>query len=387
VGRAARLVIVLTTMTVAVAGCSNAPDGTPSASDSQRQDSLPWPRDSQSEIYSIRLLPGGLGLVGVSAAPNGSGGPRLLATSDFGATFRDISPPTRPGTVVEDMGAVGDSRLWFLTWDADSTRSRLYRSTDAGRSWSSTGVPGHNASAGSTNAINFLDGNRGWLVQQMPNGEVSALYETTDGGARWQAVNGQLPQVAPVVAETAQHLWQAGGSFSDRLTHSTDGGHTWTTLNLGHTPRRGDRLSYGLPAVFGDQILEAVGVFNHDGENLRIYNSHDSGQTWRPIAGLGPLRVPVVGGYPRPADVAFAESRTWWVIASDPQPTVFQTADAGGSWHRHMLPGQPESKPLWLRITAGDRQHAWALLTTTDHRSLLLSTSNSGGSWIALHPS
>jgi photosystem II stability/assembly factor-like uncharacterized protein len=110
-------------------------------------------------------------------------------------------------------------------------------------------------------------------------------------------------------------------------------------------------------------------------------------RTWRPTARLGPLRVPVVGGYPRRADVAFAESRTWWVIASDPQPTVFQTADAGRSWHRQMLPGQPQSKPLWLRITASDRKHAWALLTTTDHHNLLLATSNSGGSWIALHPS
>jgi photosystem II stability/assembly factor-like uncharacterized protein len=285
------------------------------------------------------------------------------------------------------MVAVGDSRLWFLTWDPDSTRSRLYRSADAGRSWSSVGVRGHNASAGSTDSIDFVDGNRGWLVQRMPNGEVSALYETRDGGSRWQPVNGHLPQVAPVVAATAGDLWQAGGSFSDRLTHSTDGGHTWTTLHLTHASRGGDRLSYGLPAVFGDQILEAVGVVNHDGENLRIYNSHDSGQTWRPSARLGPLRVPVVIGSPRWADVAFADARTWWVIASDPQPTVFQTGDAGKHWHRHVLPVPPQSKLLWLQITASDRQHAWALLTTTDHESMLLSTSDSGRSWIALHPS
>ena len=386
-------------MTVAVAGCSNAPEGAhsaagstapesaPSADDSPRHDSRPSPGDSQPEIYSIRLYPAGLGLVSMSSAVTGSAGPRLLVTTDFGATFRDISPPARPGTVVDDMAAVGDSRLWLLTWDPDSTRSRLYRSTDAGRSWSSAPVPGHNMSAGSTDSIDFVDGDRGWLVQQMPNGPVSALYETTDGGRQWHQVNRHLPQVARVVADTAGDLWQAGGFFSDRLTHSTDGGHTWTTLKLTHPPRAGGRLSYGPPAVFGDQILEAVGVLNQHRETLRIYHSHDNGQTWQSTARLGPLRVPVVLGSPRWADVAFADPRTWWVIASDPQPTIFQTADAGRHWHRHALPVPPPSKPLWLQITASDPRHAWALLTTADHHSTLLSTSNSGRSWIALHPS
>jgi photosystem II stability/assembly factor-like uncharacterized protein len=390
VGKGARFVIALSAMTVAVAGCTNAPDGTQSADypqPSQRHSSAASPRDWASEVYSMRLYPSGFGLVGVSSAAAGSGGPRLLATTDFGATFRDLGPLTRPGTVVDDRAALGDSRLWLLTWDPDSTRSRLYRSADAGRSWSSAGVPGHNASAGSTDSIDFVDGNRGWLVKQMPNGEVSALYKTTDGGARWQRVNRRLPQVAPVVVDPAGDLWQAGGFFSDRLVHSTDGGRTWTPVELTHAPRRGDQLRYSLPAFFGDQILEAVGVFTDHGETLRVYHSRDGGRAWRPTARLGPLRVPVVAGYPRPADVAFATSRAWWVIASDPQPTVFHTADAGRHWHRHPLPVPPRSEALWLRITASDPQHAWALLTTTDHHSRLLSTSDSGRSWIALHPS
>jgi photosystem II stability/assembly factor-like uncharacterized protein len=309
-------------------------------------------------------------------------------SSDNGATFSDITPDAlkqRSATFVDDMASRGPDRLWVITWDADSTRSTLYGSADRGRTWRAAAAPGHNESAGSTDSLVFDDARHGWLVQQMPNGPVSTLYATSDGGASWREVNRKLPQVTPVASDPATGLWQGGGLFGGRLTHSTDGGRTW--LADGPTPAPGRGAASSRPGFFDGRVLVAISSLSSPGETVRFYGTSDAGQTWRELSRVGPLpHEPTVVGVVRRAQIAFADPDAWWLVASDPHPVVYTTSDAGTHWRHHPLPVPgPALKAPWLQFTATDQQHAWVLVTGND-MSHLFATSDGGRTWTEVHP-
>jgi len=183
----------------------------------------------------MRLYPSGFGLVGTATRPGGDGVAQLLETTNFGATFHLVSPPTAHYTVVDDAWAANRSLIWFDAYNTATTRERLYRTRDGGRSWASTAVPGH-SQAGGSDSLDFTAARDGWMVNQQPTAPDATLYHTCDGGATWHFVAGGPPSpllsVAPVEADPASGLRQAGGLTSDRLGHSTDGGRRWTALNL-----------------------------------------------------------------------------------------------------------------------------------------------------------
>lgn len=377
---------------LALAACTNTGPGTspePSSQPQHRTNSSAHPRLGPSfSVSAVRAFPDGLVLV---AGESGSGAAQrthVLVSSDNGAMFADITPDAleaTAGSVVDDLVARGPGRLWVLTWDLDSTRSTLYRSADRGRTWHAGSAPGHNESAGSTDSLAFDDARHGWLVQQMPNGPVSTLYATSDGGASWRAVNQRLPHVAPVVSDPATGLWQGGGFFGGRLTHSTDGGRTWVTD--GPTPGHGRAAASSGPGLFGGRVLVAVGSLSRAGETVRFYETADAGQSWRELSRVGPLRhEPTVLGVVRRAQTAFTGPETWWVVASDAHPVVYTTSDAGTHWSHHRLPvPRPALKAPWLQITASDQRHAWVLVSAGDG-SHLLATSDVGRTWTEVHP-
>jgi photosystem II stability/assembly factor-like uncharacterized protein len=336
----------------------------------------------------VRAFPSGRLLVAGEAGTGAAQRARVFLSSDDGATFADITPDAlaqRSSSFVDDMISRGPDRLWVLTWDANSTRSTLYRSADQGHTWQAAAAPGHNESAGSTDSLAFDDDRHGWLVQQMPNGTGSTLYATNDGGATWHTVNQRLPQVAPVASDPATGLWQGSGLLGGRLTHSTDGGRTW--LTDGPTPGQGRAASSGPPGLFDGRVLVAVGSLSSPGETVRFYETADAGQAWRELSRVGPLpREPTVFGVVRRAQTAFAGPDTWWEVASEPYPVVYTTSDAGTHWSHHRLQvPRPARKAPLLQITASDQRHAWILVSNRDVTHLL-ATSDGGRTWTQVHP-
>jgi hypothetical protein len=357
-----------------------ASSGTPSSSPfaAARQDAL--------SVTAVRPYPRGLVLAAV--AGSGDDPPmRVLVSRNHGATFTDVTPAGMHSTdlmMVDDIAARGPARIWVAVWDADSADETVYRTTNGGAGWHAGPAPSHDMAAGATDSLAFIDAEHGWLVQQMPTAPISALYRTGDAGAHWEPVNRRLPQVAPVVADGSSGLWQAGGFFSDRLSHSTDRGHTWSSAELGPQPARAALFDH--PAVFAGQVLEAVSSLDRHGEVLRFYRTRNR-VTWSEIARLGPLsREPkVAGGDVRRAQVTFATPTVWWVIAADPRPTVYRTTDAGRHWSLHRLPvaAHVGRRPS-LQIASSDRRHAWATITGSD-TARLLATTDGGDTWAVVH--
>ena len=382
-----------------VAGCASAPRAVttahpaapptvPSAPATTAQETSPaGRRHSPADVLellgaSARAFPDGLVLLAGGRPTRWHSGARVLASRDFGASFTDVTPPslTSAGWVVEDMTAADARHWWVLGWNVDSTRARVYRTIDAGQTWIAAAVPGHNESAGSRDTISFTGAHTGWLTQLMPNGDVSTLYATVDGGGHWHRVDAHLPQVAPVVAAPASGLWQGGGFFAHRLTHSSDG-RTWSAT--GPAIAGGDSRTISAPGSFGHRVVVATSSLTNRTETLRFATSTDTGNTWQQISRLGALGgEPVAHGTVRRAQVTFAGPRSWWVIAATPHSTVYVTADAGAHWRTHQLPVRATGKP-WLQVTASDARHAVAIVTTGD-TSRLLRTADSGRHWTKL---
>jgi hypothetical protein len=344
---------------------------------------------SALSVSAVRAFTDGVVLV---AADSGSGTARrshVLVSTDDGGTFTDITPKalgTSSALHVDDLVARGPSRLWVLGWNVDSTHSTLFRSADGGHRWQAAPAPGHNLAAGSTNSLTFDDSRRGWLVRQEPNGPVNTLYATDDGGAEWLQVGGRAPRSAPVVSDDATGLWQGGGFFGGRAVRSSDGGRTWSTV--GPAPHGERAPEAGRTEVFAGRAVAAVSTVTGHGETLHFYSSADAGRSWRLLSRLGPLRdEPIINGHPRRAETAFVTPRSWWVIAADPQPTVYTTNDAGRSWQRHRLPWTgPTPRASGLRLTASGPRHAWVLFTTGTGTSRLLATTDGGDHWVEMHP-
>ena len=355
---------------------ASSPTPSSTASTASRGDAL--------SVTTVRAYRRGLVLAAARAGAGVGRPQRVLVSTNHGATFTDITPAGMRGTrttwVVDDIVARGPARLWVAVWDADSTKETVYRTTDGGGRWQAAPAPGHDAAAGAMDSISFVDAHHGWLVQQMPTAPISALYRTSDAGAHWQPVDRRLPQVAPVVPDLATGLWQGGGAFSDRLLHSTDGGQSWASADLGRQPGRATLV--GRPTPFSGQMLEAVSGLTRDGEVLRFHRTRN-GVSWSDIARLGPLSdEPSIGGSDvRRAQLAFATANAWWVIADDPQPTVYRTTDAGRHWTSARLPGtSPLGRRPFVQIASSDERQAWATVAGRD-TTRLLATTDGGRTW------
>jgi hypothetical protein len=369
---------------VLAAGCARVAPR-PAPSPSRRPATAAPVRRAAAAITVIRLYRSGLGLAGLTTRPGGGGYARLLESTDFGATFRVISPVTGRYTIADDIWALNRSLIWFDAFSTVTARERLYWTRDGGRSWHSAAVPGHSLNAGATSSIQLTTPEDGWMTVQEPTGPGADLYRTADGGAAWHMVAGGPPsplrQVAPVEADPAKGLWQAGGLFSDRLEHSTDGGKRWQAFNLTGAPRATGTAAtpqpwYSLPAFFPHQILTAVAVPHRNAEHLLVYASGDRGRTWARVSDL-PLPGPARPLGLAPVRVAFAGPRAWWALVPGRHPRLFLTADSGRRWRQARLPAATQA---WELAAAG-ASHAWVLVTTASGSPAIAITEDGGRAW------
>lgn len=180
----------------------------------------------------------------------------ILATANGGASWNrvpaDRLPPALPGEGAfaasgTNVAMAGASNIWIGT-----TRSRVLRSRDGGRSWSVVQTPIVTGEATGIFSIAFKDANHGVVVggdytKESQAGDNAAF--TTDGGVTWTLAKGisGFRSVAAWLPGTRSML-AIGPSGAD---WSTDDGHSWTAVPLTGNPAGFDTLSFAPRTSFG----------------------------------------------------------------------------------------------------------------------------------------
>ncbi len=364
-------------------------------------------------------------------AVNGSG---IVLSADGGHRWRNITPaavktvdpvdaPSRLGSLV----GIGTKDLWLPVHEviglvppgegtgASTSGVGVERSTDGGRTWSLSVLPGCIQACGDDVDLSFITPSVGFALTELTSPPATGLidnadlhlFSTADGGASWTSVsdpqfNGQGASITFLTRQRGwaltkpswRHSPSTGRTVEDpggALYETSDGGLSWHQVQALPVDER-----YQLPTFLDGRMGVLLGldaVPGARGEST-VFVTANGGQTWTPHPGP---RNPALLGYVRGATASLpgppfsaVSPRQWFVFMG---PAMYTTVDAGRHW------GRIATDPYWsagamqsLHFESGS--HGWAAAYVPDCRpmagtgtctpigaSLLMTTSNGGRSW------
>lgn len=230
----------------------------------------------------------------------------IAKSVDAGYTW--TYPANQVSFFVKGVCMATSSTGYYYTYDNSCNditckMSNIYRTTDAGCSWTLVSSPTAPGNTEYITGLTFSDANTGWCSTSAGN-----IFKTTTGGTSWN-----LQTATGIVLFTIKcfnsQLVVATGTNS-KVFCTNNGGLTWITniLNAGS--------SYVEGIAFADvnTIYVAAG---------KIYRSNDGGLSWQLNFSL-PL---FAGGF---LDIAFRDPGYGIAIASGGLP--FKTVDGGNTW-------------------------------------------------------
>jgi photosystem II stability/assembly factor-like uncharacterized protein len=320
-------------------------------------------------------------------------------TTDYGRTWRPIfdAEPT------QSIGAIGvapaDPAILYVASGEGlhrpdlSVGNGIYRSADAGRTWTHVGLD--DAEQVPDLAIDPHDANRVYAaVLGHPFGPSTerGIFRTGDGGKTWSRVlfvdentGGSCIKIDPRnSAILYAGLWNArSGPWEDNnvfngtaggLYKSTDGGDHWRKLGAGLpenlaqieiavAPSRPERLYATVATTAAGDYSSAAG--------LGVFRSDDAGEHWsrittdpRPALRIGGGDLPIIKVDPTNADVLYSASLV-----------TVKSTDGGVHWASlRGSPGGDDYQNLW--ISPDDPRH---LALVSDQGGVI--TVNGGETW------
>jgi photosystem II stability/assembly factor-like uncharacterized protein len=231
----------------------------------------------------------------------------------------------------------GVSTLDLKTAWASGNNGTFLRTADGGVHWESGTVP--SATDLDFRDVHGVDASTAYLMSA-GEGEKSRIYKTTDGGKSWIW---QFANHDPKAFFDGFAFWDAthGIAFSDPvdgrfpILRTSNGGVTWT-------PVPADRLPIALPgeaafAASGSSIT-VVGQkdvwFATGGAAARVFHSSDQGFTW------SVANTPIVSGVPSAGifSILFMNRNDGFVVGGDykketePSANYAWTKDGGKTW-------------------------------------------------------
>jgi photosystem II stability/assembly factor-like uncharacterized protein len=285
----------------------------------------------------------------------------LYISGDSGATWRTVTPPNLANQYVAErvttLSAVGENDLWLVledvpglvpypqAQDGSDRGEGVDRSTDGGRTWTFSPLPGCLQLCGSI-SLSFVGANRGVAVVAADTAAArpALLFTTQDGGASWQSsatppdlagvdMGGPAPDPQLVFTD-AQNGWAVTGPLEGPgATTSNPGGVVYRTTDGGATWSVAPGLpssSMTLPTFFGPDD----GIVLRDPQppsthRPAVYVTRDGGATWSPVA----LPAAAITTYKGGASLAgrfSAVSPTRWFLVN--QAKLYTTTDGGRRW-------------------------------------------------------
>ena len=299
----------------------------------------------------------------------GGVGGGVWKTTDAGTTWQNVTDDSPFGT--SSVGALAvapsDPNVIYAGMGEHSIRGvttshgdGVYRSTDAGRTWTHLGLE-------ATRAISRIrvhpnDPDHVYVAAQgspfSPNPE-RGIYRSTDGGGSWElvlhvdentgasdlamdATNPRILYAAMWDHDREPWVVRSGGPGSG-FWKSTDGGDTWVEIDDGHPELMGKTAIDVTPAD-PDRVWVLIEA---DDENDGVWRSDDGGRSWTHLNSDRVLRA-----------------RAWYYIElyADPQDreTVYvmnspflRSIDGGRTWETIQTP-HVDHHDLWINPNDGD---------------------------------
>ena len=280
----------------------------------------------------------------------------ILRTTDGGASWASLQVPGAAADSLQfrDVYAV-DGSVAYLLAAGPGTRSRIYKTIDAGRSWTRQFTNAD--SSAFYDCFAFWDAMRGVAFSDAVAGQF-LIRVTTDGVAHWPVVPAAgLPPAQPgegafaasgscVVTGGHALAWiGTGAADTARVLATDDGGRTW---RVAATPITAGNFAGVAALAFRDSLHGSAlgGNLGSPAEwSDNVAGTADGGRTWR-LAGRPTFPGAVYGAVAVP-------SRPGALVAAGPRGLDYSTDD-GASWTRL------DTLAYWS-VGFGSRTVGWAV--------------------------
>jgi photosystem II stability/assembly factor-like uncharacterized protein len=272
-----------------------------------------------------------------------------------------------------------------------SVGNGIYKSTDAGKTWTHLGFGKEGLRDGQqipALAVDPRDPNRLFAaVLGHPYGpnEERGIYRSNDGGQTWQKVisrdentggaDVQIDRSNPDVIyasmwEVREGPWEDNNEFNGSnggLFKSTNGGDTWQPLTNG-LPKDLAQIYVAVAPSAPHRLYATVGT---SAGKLGVYRSDDAGASWsqvtddpRPAARIGGGDLPVPKVDPKNPDIIYSASTV-----------TMRSTDGGKTWSGFRgAPGGDDYQNLWINPNDSN-----IILLVADQGALV--TVNGGATW------
>ncbi len=193
--------------------------------------------------------------------------------------------------------------------------------------------------------ITFQDANNGWGVASNGDGYI---LRTVDGGTTWLNATpsgltsiGYSTALSVLNVNTVWVLVPNADFYTGTLYHTSDGGLTWTSVEV----------PFGGPSI---QFLDAsTGLARADrgagagSDVVEMFQTSDGGASWLSIFNNDPTRPDASASLPLSGiknGMTFLNANTGWVTGTVPingEIYLFVTNDSGASWEQQSIPLPP----------------------------------------------
>jgi photosystem II stability/assembly factor-like uncharacterized protein len=312
----------------------------------------------------------------------------VLRTVDGGSTWLNASPPGIGSIGLSaNLSVLNTNHVWVLMPGPDYFSGTLYRTIDAGMTWSSNTVPFGGA------YLQFLDQSRGFALADRgaaAGSEAVELFQTSDGGANWISIFHNDPGLAGSSDSLPLAGIKNGMTFSDALTGwvtgsipvdgeiflyiTHNGGVSWSQQSLPLPPGyQAYQYLPQAPVFFGKDGYLPLTVYQSGTTDITFYTSHDGGLSW---AGDPANANKVI----KPGLPAFADALQLWCW--DGGTRLYTSTDGAQTWQATQASLDLSGSLSRLEFVPGFT--GWALTRLDDAGHSQLYRTTDGTNWTPL---
>lgn len=261
------------------------------------------------------------GMVSATAGWQGGLGLPLLRTTDGGAHWSDVSPPSDCCADTTSMYLLDATHAWLA-----NSGGTVLRTADGGATWDhGEAVPYTGYAAPS---LYFVDATHGWMLfPDTGPANADALYRTNDGGLHWTLIATNPHSgtgcnwLTPAFASARDGWLPVDSCTSQSLLVTHDGGATWSPqqLPLAAAGLKCPCTSMALTVFDGNRAAVLVAGSGGAANEERMFTTADGGSSWTP--------VPLPGEFQFIVD--FVDLNHGWAVAG---PATLFSRDSNGQF-------------------------------------------------------